>query len=138
MAGSHKANFGLPRDWRLSETQADVPECVDRVAAEAGDAIVFTEACAHGTVPWEGQTERRTIFYKYCPHAVAWGPCYYNADLYGDLTDNQRAMLMPPSAFGPSERTASIWAKAQADQAELVRLREEVRRLKDGSANGIE
>lgn len=123
VAGSHKANFGLPADWRLSAGQDEVPECVDRVAASSGDAIIFTEACAHGTVPWRGDGERRTVFYKYCPHAVAWGPCYYNSDHYPGLTDNQKAMLMPPSAFGPASETRHVWEKAQAEQAELMRLR---------------
>ena len=96
------------------------------MAAEAGDAIIFTEACAHGTVPWKGNRERRTIFYKYCPHAVAWSPCYYNADRYGDdLSENQRDMLMPPSAYGAHDHTRPIWERVQADQAELQRLREE-------------
>ena len=130
VAGSHKGNFPLPNEWRVSEKQADIPACVDRVTAASGDAIIFTEACAHGTVPWEGGGERRTVFYKYCPHGVAWGPCYYNADHYADLTANQRAILTPPSAFGPSSRTAAIWEKAQAEQAELTRLRNEVAELK--------
>ena len=130
VAGSHKGNFPLPNEWRVSEKQADIPACVDRITAASGDAIIFTEACAHGTVPWEGGGERRTVFYKYCPHAVAWGPCYYNADHYADLTANQRAILTPPSAFGPSSRTAAIWEKAQAEQAELTRLRNEVAELK--------
>lgn len=126
VAGSHKANFPLPKEWKMSETQADLPDCVHRVAAEAGDAIIFTEACAHGTVPWESdERERRTLFYKYCPHAVAWSPCYYNSDHYEGLSENQRNILMPPSAFGPSERTTEIWRRAQAEQAELMRLREE-------------
>ena len=126
-------NFPLPQEWRLNKKQADIPQCVDRVNAEAGDAIIFTEACAHGTVPWEGGGERRTVFYKYCPHAVAWGPCYYNADHYGDLTENQRAILTPPSAYGPHNHTAPIWKRAQEEQAELTRLRKEVAELK-GSA----
>ena len=67
--------------------------------------------------------ERRTLFYKYCPHAVAWSPCYYNSDHYEGLTENQINMLMPPSAFGPDASTSTIWRKAQAEQAELVRLR---------------
>lgn len=128
--GSHKMNFALPEDWRISKTQDEVHECVDQVNANAGDAIIFTEACAHGTIPWEGGGERRTIFYKYCPHAVAWGACFYNADNYGELTDNQRAILAPPSAYGPHDHTAAIWKKAQAEQAELHRLRNEVAELK--------
>lgn len=121
--GSHKSNLGLPEEWRIAKTQADIPDIVDRVAASSGDAIIFTEACAHGTVPWEGKGERRTIFYKYCPHAVAWSPCYYNADNYEGLSDAQRDILMPPSAYGPHEATRHIWERAQAEQAELMRLR---------------
>ena len=130
VAGSHKMNFALPEEWRISKTQSEVHECVHQVNANAGDAIIFTEACAHGTIPWEGGGERRTIFYKYCPHAVAWGPCFYNADNYGDLTDNQRGILAPPSAFGPHDRTAAIWKKAQAEQTELQHLRKEVAELR--------
>ena len=59
--GSHQMNFPLPEDSRISRTQAKIPSFVDKVRAEAGDAIIFTEACAHGTVPWEGGGERRTF-----------------------------------------------------------------------------
>ncbi len=52
------------------------------------------------------------------------------ADHYGDLTERQRAILMPPGAFGPHSRTAVIWRKAQEEQAELVRLRKEVATLR--------
>lgn len=131
VAGSHKMNFPLPEEWRISTTQEEIHSCVHRVTANAGDAIIFTEACAHGTVPWQGAGERRTIFYKYCPHAVAWGACFYNADNYGELTESQQAILMPPSAFGPHKHTAAVWKKAQEEQAELLALREEVVRLRE-------
>ena len=126
--GSHKSNIGLPNVWRHSKTQAELPDFVQRIAASAGDAIIFTEACAHGTVPWEGppDRERRTLFYKYCPHAVAWSPCYYNANNYPDLTEEQRQLLMPPSAYGPHAATQHIWQRAQDEQLELQRLRAEL------------
>jgi hypothetical protein len=84
-------------------------------------------------VPWQGNKERRTIFYKYCPHAVAWSPCYYNSDNYGDLTEIQRSILMPPSAWGPHSHTEAIWGRAQSEQAELKRLRQEVADIRDRS-----
>ena len=123
--GSHKSNIGLPAAWRHSKTQADVPDFVQRVAAAAGDAIIFTEACAHGTVPWEGKpgNERRTLFYKYCPHAVAWSPCYYNADNYPDLNVEQRKLLMPPSAYGGHAVSQKIWRRVQDEQRELQQRR---------------
>lgn len=125
--GSHKSNIGLPAAWRHSKIQAEVPDFVARVAAAAGDAIIFTEACAHGTVPWEGKpgSERRTLFYKYCPHAVAWSPCYYNANNYPDLSAEQRQMLMPPSAFGSHAVSQRIWQRAQDEQRELQQRRAE-------------
>lgn len=131
--GSHKSNLGLPEDWRVAKTQEHMPDIVDRVAASAGDAIIFTEACSHGTVPWMGQRERRTAFYKYCPHAVAWSPCYYNADNYEGLNEAQRRILMPPSAYGPHDMTAHIWRRAQDEQVELKRLRAEVASLRKGN-----
>tara|TARA_X000000950_G_scaffold266014_1_gene340997 strand:- start:9451 stop:10368 length:918 start_codon:yes stop_codon:yes gene_type:complete len=133
--GSHKSNLGLPSAWRHSKTQAEVPDFVERVAVCAGDAIIFTEACAHGTVPWEGRpgSERRTLFYKYCPHAVAWSPCYYNADNYPGLTAKQRQMLLPPSAYGPHKVTEKIWQKAQDEQRELRQLRAELAKIKGSS-----
>ena len=66
--------------------------------------------------------ERRTIFYKYCPHAVAWSPCYYNFDNFSGPTENQKSILQPPSAFGPAPELWQIWAKAQADHRELLEL----------------
>ena len=125
--GSHKSNIGLPTAWRHSKTQAEVPDFVQRVAAAAGDAIIFTEACAHGTVPWEGKpgSERRTLFYKYCPHAVAWSPCYYNADNYPDLSAEQQQLLMPPSAFGSHAVSQRVWQRAQDEQRELQQRRAE-------------
>ena len=125
--GSHKSNIGLPAALRHSKTQAEVPDFVQRVAAAAGDAIIFTEACAHGTVPWEGKpgSERRTLFYKYCPHAVAWSPCYYNADNYPDLSAEQRQLLMPPSAFGSHAVSQRVWQRAQDEQRELQQRRAE-------------
>lgn len=146
IAGSHKSNFELPESAapvvKGSSVRApslkdpysnraaglkssEIPDFVDRISASSGDAIIFTEACQHGTLPWNvnSERERRTLFYKYCPHAVAWSPCYYNSDHYQGLTENQINMLMPPSAFGPDSSTSAIWKKAQAEQAELVRLR---------------
>ena len=47
----------------------------------------------------------------------------YYESIIAELTENQKNILMPPSAFGPDGRTSLIWKKAQAEQAELIRLR---------------
>ena len=67
--GSHKSNYQFPDDW----TEMDVLEpIVERVPGPAGTAIIFTEALTHGTLPWTGLDERRTIFFKYSPLCVSW------------------------------------------------------------------
>lgn len=97
VAGSHKANFALPEDWK--ELEVDPPRpYVTPVTGPAGTAIVFTEAMSHGTLPWRGAGERRTLFLKYNPHAIAWSARFYDRDRYPNLTERQRAILEPPNA----------------------------------------
>ena len=64
---------------------------------EAGDALIFTEALVHGTMPWEGDHERRAFLYKYSPGHSSWSQNYYNPDDYENLTGQQKRILAPPS-----------------------------------------
>ena len=93
--GSHKSNCPFPDEWRELENMHRI---VEAVTGPAGCAILFTEALTHGTLPWRSQGERRTVFYKYSPHALSWAARYYDPDDYEGLTDRQRAILEPPNA----------------------------------------
>lgn len=93
--GSHKSAFAFPSEWKQL---AEPHPCVRRVTGPAGSAIVFTEAMTHGTLPWNGAHERRTLFYKYSPAPISWSRGYYDGRDFSDLTDAQRAMLRAPSA----------------------------------------
>ncbi len=93
--GSHKSNLPLPAAMRDLQ---DAHSCVQKVGGAAGTAIIFTEALTHGTLPWTGRDERRTVFFKYSPHPLSWSAHYYNADDHEDLTERQRAVLEPPNA----------------------------------------
>jgi ectoine hydroxylase-related dioxygenase (phytanoyl-CoA dioxygenase family) len=93
--GSHKANFPFPNEWKNLE---ELQPCVRPVTGPAGTAILFTEALTHGTLPWRGQDERRTIFYKYSPHHMSWAKKYFDAAEYEGLSDHQRSILEAPSA----------------------------------------
>ncbi|MDF2441732.1 MAG: hypothetical protein JWN98_2716 [Abditibacteriota bacterium] len=93
--GSHKANFPFPNEWKNLET---LQPCVRAVTGKAGTAIIFTEALTHGALPWQGQDERRTVFFKFSPHAVSWAAKYFNADDYEGLSERQRAILEAPNA----------------------------------------
>jgi hypothetical protein len=97
VAGSHKANFPLPDDWK--ELEVDPPRpWVTPVTGPAGTAIVFTEAMSHGTLPWRGAGERRTVFLKYNPHPIAWSARFYDRSRFPNATERQRAILEAPNA----------------------------------------
>jgi hypothetical protein len=102
--GSHKSNFigSLPRDVR---TYRRTPHYVVQPAVEPGDAIIFTEALIHGTLPWTAEHERLAVIYKYSPGHSAWMGTYYDPAAYSDLTTQQRRILAPPSV---GERPDSV------------------------------
>ena len=96
--GSHKSNYPVPTDW----TRLDRPvDAVRSVSGPAGSAIIFTEALAHGTMPWKSARERRTVFYKYSPSSISWSAKYYDHRDYAGLTQAQRALLEAPNARYP-------------------------------------
>src|SRR5262249_26224945 len=92
---SHKANLRLPKGW---EDLTNLRPCVHPVPAPAGAAILFTEALTHGTLPWTGKDERRTIFLKYSPHPLAWAVPKYDPNAYDDLTPEESRLLEGPNA----------------------------------------
>ena len=67
--GSHKANLICPDDMARWEQYQDF---VTEIHAQAGDAVIFTEACTHGTLPWHGEHQRRAILFKYNTGHMAW------------------------------------------------------------------
>ena len=95
--GSHKANLACP-DKMLKWEQ--YREYVTEINAKAGDAVIFTEACTHGTLPWTADHQRRAILYKYNAGHMSWGggglgsaaPAYWD-----ELTAPQQAALLLPS-----------------------------------------
>ena len=93
--GSHKSNYAFPEEWKEMDEPGPI---VERVTGPAGTAIIFTEALTHGTLPWTGSDERRTIFFKYSPNPISWSAHYLEADDYDGLTEAQRAILEGPNA----------------------------------------
>jgi hypothetical protein len=97
VAGSHKANLACPESMRKWE---QYQEYVTEVHAKAGDAVIFSEACTHGTLPWTADHQRRAILYKYNAGHMSWGggglrgpvPAYWD-----ELTEPQQAALLLPS-----------------------------------------
>jgi hypothetical protein len=94
--GSHKSNFlgNIPKDVRQYEAQRHY---VVQPPVRTGDALFFTEALVHGTNPWTASHERRSLLFKCSPGHSAWNGTYPNADDYGELTERQQRILLPPS-----------------------------------------
>jgi len=74
----------------LPNWDKDIP--VHRVEAKAGDCILFTEKLKHGTIPWAGINERRTLFYKYVPYGMHHGDAGYDTN-DPELTPRQKRIL---------------------------------------------
>ncbi len=87
--GSHKANFAPPA--RFDD------DLVVEVAMQAGDVVIFSEALRHGTATWRGNTQRRTLLYKYSPGNSAWSHERWPAELVEACTPRQLLLLQPPS-----------------------------------------
>ena len=94
--GSHKANVACPREMLRWEKYR---EFVTEINAKAGDAVIFSEACTHGTLPWKGSHQRRAILYKYNAGHMSWGGGSLDnpPDYWHELTPAQQATLLKPS-----------------------------------------
>ena len=93
--GSHKSNYIFPEEWKEMDKLEPI---VEKVTGSAGTAVIFTEALTHGTLPWQGLDERRTIFFKYSPPSISWSANYFDHNDYPNMTDHQKAILEGPNA----------------------------------------
>jgi len=97
--GTHKSNIKLPDIWQ--DLSKEVASYVKRVAVKAGDAIIFTEALIHGTLPWEVESKRSIVFYKYSPHSSSCSSEYFDPEdfrKYRDMDDRKLSILEPANA----------------------------------------
>lgn len=87
--GSHRSGMPVPEG---------AERLIDEVPVRAGDLLVFTEALAHCTLPWQGPDERLAVLYKYSPGSSAWTTWdHLKPVLDLPLSDRQRRLLQPPS-----------------------------------------
>jgi len=94
--GSHKANLACPQEMKLLEKYQ---EQVVEVNGKAGDAVIFTEALTHGTLPWTGKHQRRALLYKFSPGFQAFGSGHHEVtypDYVADMTEEQRQVMEHP------------------------------------------
>ena len=94
--GDWRSNW-VDTEWTSTLPNWDNAVPVHRVEAKAGDCILFTEKLKHGTIPWAGTGERRTLFYKYVPFGMHHGDAAYDTN-DPELTERQKRIL----EFSPS------------------------------------
>jgi hypothetical protein len=90
--GSHRSSFTMPAEVHLDH------DLVVEVALDAGDVVLFSEALTHGTLPWRGLVERRSILMKYSPGNSSWAKdpaCSPRA--MRKMTERQKRLCQPPS-----------------------------------------
>lgn len=94
--GSHKGNYPCPQSVKQYEAHQ---EFVKPITCKAGDAIIFTEAVTHGTLPWKAKHQRRSFLTRYSPGNLAYAKSYlpeWPAEILDKLTPEQRAVFEPP------------------------------------------
>jgi hypothetical protein len=112
--GSHKANYPCPMEVKRLEVDLG---CVRHLPMKAGDALIFTEALTHGTLPWTAAHERRTLLYRYSPGTMLFSnesihPQY--AAFAQELTPLQRAIMEPPHYSNRPNLTALLEEEEKA------------------------
>merc|ERR1712113_3827 len=106
--GSHKSNFKCPSAVKkmqydeYSSTSQQQQTLTVSPMVKAGDVILFSEACTHGTLGWSSDKQRRIVLYRFAPANVAYGRNYSDADggwdpeMLQHMTPEMKAVLQPP------------------------------------------
>lgn len=98
--GSHKSNIRHPQtvaiEKRSEETSVDGVEGAIEVHLQAGDALLFVDAIAHGSARRTNPGNRRIAVYRYGP---SWGhfrlPYRPSQELLARLTPRRRGLVYP-------------------------------------------
>lgn len=96
--GSHKANFPIPREMQGFKDGKVDTSLLRSVPCKSGSAIIFTEALSHGAAPWNNETERVTLFYKYHHPGMKFRPYWPPKESLERMTPAQRAFYSEVSS----------------------------------------
>ena len=72
ISGSHKAELPLPASMNGGGA---AHKAVTQILAAAGDAVIFAEACAHITLPWRAEHQRRVLLFLLRTRLVCTSVC---------------------------------------------------------------
>jgi hypothetical protein len=94
--GSHHSGLHHPNaDWN-AQIGGHQAIAMQEVHLKAGDALMFSDALCHGSMPRTNPGQRRVLIYRYTPHLVASRFNYIpSEELLARLTPAQRQLVMP-------------------------------------------
>jgi hypothetical protein len=75
----------------------------------ASYAVHCREKMTHGTIPWEGKNDRRTLFYKYVPFGMHHADAGYDVN-DPELTAHQREVVEFSETWFNAPRTY-LWKR---------------------------
>ena len=108
--GSHKANFVHPLagDYARGDRMDDLPFAVP-MHCQAGDALVFVDACMHGGSTRTNVGERRVVILRYGP---PWATPRFgyrlSTEFLDRLTPERRRIMQPISPIEPGSTDIPI------------------------------
>ena len=108
--GSHKAHMDHPADaagdaWGKGKSGGDAAGMV-QIHLKAGEAVMFTDAITHGSIPRTNPGQRRVMIYRYAPHLLANRYNYLpSEELLARLNPKARALVQSqPPRFHPDRK----------------------------------
>jgi hypothetical protein len=119
--GSHKSNLVHPQfEEKSTGVGADNIEGAIEVHLDAGDAILFVDAIAHGSAQRKNPGQRRIMVYRYGPQ---WSYTRYgyepSAELLQRLTPARRKIVQPiPPRRPPHSTNGAATVTSSSDVAE--------------------
>ena len=103
--GSHNAHFPTPSDMRQFKDGKLDNSALRSVSCKAGSVVIFTEALAHGAVPWNSDRDRVNLFYKYNHAGMKWRAYWPPKEALERMTPAQRLFYSEVAADPRREPT---------------------------------
>lgn len=88
--GSHNNHFPTPTDLTDFSDGTYDASVLRSVPCKAGSIVIFTEALAHGALPWNQDDDRVNLFYKYNHSGMKWRHFWPSKEALEQMTPAQR------------------------------------------------
>jgi hypothetical protein len=144
--GSHKSNVQPPPT--MINGRSDT-EFVVQPVTSAGDVVLFSEGTVHGARVWNMDYQRRVALYRFSPATCSYGRSYFEdtdmemgkgwpENMYENMTETQKAVLLPPYARRLDRPSQVIHVKEDGERGRglLVESRSDVKKAFDKEVFG--